>query len=120
MISKAGSIIFTASFLLFILGIIAYLDSEHLKHVDTTNFSMSVAAGNEETEAGLFHSSSDEGDIMQNIVPIYEYKLIDSTVIEGYRVETYREYEIFKNKQGKVIKSIPTSNYDYIRYMVYD
>jgi hypothetical protein len=36
--------------------------------------------------------------------------------IDGYVVETYREYEIYKNEQGQVVNKVPTSNYDYIRY----
>ena len=31
-------------------------------------------------------------------------------------VETYREYEIYKDENGQVIKKVPTSNFDYLRY----
>jgi hypothetical protein len=31
-------------------------------------------------------------------------------------VETYREYEIYKDKNGQVIKKVPTSKYEYLRY----
>ncbi len=31
-------------------------------------------------------------------------------------VETYREYEIYKNENGQVVKKVPTSKYEYLRY----
>ena len=38
-------------------------------------------------------------------------------MIEGdYIIEEYREYEVFRDENGGILKSIPTSNYDYIRY----
>ncbi|MCQ6276826.1 hypothetical protein JMM81_18235 [Bacillus sp. V3B] len=42
--------------------------------------------------------------------------LEETTEIDGYIVETYREYEIYKDNKGKIIKKVPTSNYDYLRY----
>lgn len=42
--------------------------------------------------------------------------LEEKTEIDGYIVETYREYEIYKDDQGQVFKKVPTSNYDYLRY----
>lgn len=36
--------------------------------------------------------------------------------VDGYVVETYREYEMYKDKNGNVVKKVPTSNYDYLRY----
>ena len=31
-------------------------------------------------------------------------------------VETYREYEIYKDENGQVVKKVPTSKYEYLRY----
>jgi hypothetical protein len=42
--------------------------------------------------------------------------LEETTEIDGYIIETYREYEIYKDNKGEVIKKVPTSNYDYLRY----
>lgn len=42
--------------------------------------------------------------------------LEETTEIDGYIVETYREYEVYKDDKGEVIKKVPTSNYDYLRY----
>jgi hypothetical protein len=46
----------------------------------------------------------------------YEYILEDMKEEEDYIMETYREYEIHKDKEGNVIIRIPTSNYNYLRY----
>jgi hypothetical protein len=42
--------------------------------------------------------------------------LISQDEVNGYIVETYREYEVYKNESGEVVKEVPTANYDYIRY----
>ena len=43
--------------------------------------------------------------------------LFEERMIEGdYIIEEFREYEVFRDENGNIIKSIPTSNYDYIRY----
>ncbi len=31
-------------------------------------------------------------------------------------VETYPEYEIYKDENGQVVKKVPTSKYEYLRY----
>ena len=36
--------------------------------------------------------------------------------IDGVIVETYQEYEIYKDENGQVIKKVPTSHFDYLRY----
>jgi hypothetical protein len=51
-------------------------------------------------------------------LPILENILVDTKVVDGYIVETYREYELYKDENGNVIKSIPTSNDDYLRYKI--
>lgn len=45
-----------------------------------------------------------------------EEKLVNREEIDDYVVETYREYEVYTDSQGNVTESIPTSNYNYIRY----
>lgn len=48
--------------------------------------------------------------------PELEYQL-DSTIKEdGYIIETYREYEIYKDKNGEIIKTKATTNTQTIKY----
>ena len=42
--------------------------------------------------------------------------LESKTKKDGYIVETYREYEFYRDKNGQVIKKIPTSNENTLRY----
>ncbi|MFG6117117.1 hypothetical protein ACGTN9_18355 [Halobacillus sp. MO56] len=45
-----------------------------------------------------------------------ESVLVESKEVDGYLVETYQEIEIYKDQQGNIVKRVPTSNYDYIKY----
>ncbi len=49
-----------------------------------------------------------------------EYFLEGTKEVDGYIVETYREYEIYEDESGNIIKKVPTSNYDYISYKNYN
>lgn len=42
--------------------------------------------------------------------------LENKSEVDGVIVETYQEYEIYKDENGKVVKKIPTSHFDYLRY----
>ncbi|KAB7709141.1 hypothetical protein F9802_03265 [Bacillus aerolatus] len=48
-----------------------------------------------------------------------EEKIVGIEEADGYIIETYREYEVYKDKQGNVKEKVPTSNYSYIRYQKY-
>jgi hypothetical protein len=45
-----------------------------------------------------------------------KYILEEKNEVDGYIIETYREYEIYIDENGSVIKQIPTSNFEYIKY----
>jgi hypothetical protein len=77
------------------------------------------AQGNEpvsllEEETNVTADEESEEVLAQNY--LLDMILEEKTEIDGYIVETYREYEIYKDDQGQVIKKVPTSNYDYLRY----
>ena len=43
--------------------------------------------------------------------------ILEKTTVEGdYVIEEYREYEVYKDENGEIIKSVPTSHFDYLRY----
>lgn len=46
-----------------------------------------------------------------------ELKLEKTELVDGYIVETYREFEIYSNEDGEVIKSVPTDHYEYLKYL---
>ncbi|MBT2681777.1 hypothetical protein J7E38_22725 [Bacillus sp. ISL-35] len=74
-----------------------------------------------ETNATVQEDPETNEDIFESIIPDFEYlheEALDKEV-DGYVVVTYREYEIHRDKAGNIIKQIPTSNYEYIRYRSY-
>lgn len=46
----------------------------------------------------------------------YEMKLADRQKRNGYIIETYQEYEVKRNREGKIIESLPTSKVEEIKY----
>ncbi|MDP4164252.1 MAG: hypothetical protein Q8898_14215 [Bacillota bacterium] len=52
-------------------------------------------------------------------IPILEERLEKREKVGNYIFETYREYEISKDKSGNVIKAVPTSKTDFLKYRDY-
>lgn len=92
-------------FLLAAIGFAAYLDSPYsfinIDHAYSTD--QPVLAQPVEVEP-----SSD--------VPVLEEKLEKIEKVAGYIVETYQEYEVYKDKDGNVIKSVPTGKIETLQY----
>ena len=64
-------------------------------------------------------SFKSEADLIDQQIPSLEMVLVSKKEVSGYIIETYREYESYKDKSGEIIKDVPTSNYDYLRYKKY-
>ncbi|MFS1512861.1 hypothetical protein VQL36_10565 [Chengkuizengella sp. SCS-71B] len=47
-----------------------------------------------------------------------EKQLVDSKIDGEILIETFQEFEIYKNQYGEVVQIIPTSNFDYLRYSI--
>ncbi|MBL5866355.1 hypothetical protein [Heyndrickxia sporothermodurans] len=94
--------IITSIFLIGVLVFLAYINTITESEINNVHVSLPVnAIENEKT-------------ITNDLNPILEYKLVNSKKDkeEGYVVETYREYEIYKNKNGTIDKTVPTDNYN--------
>ncbi|MCM3665804.1 hypothetical protein M3204_15400 [Mesobacillus subterraneus] len=74
-----------------------------------------------ETDASVQNNPETSEDVLEFIVPELEYihEEDQDEEVDGYIVETYREYEVYKDKDGNILKQVPTSNFDYIRYKKY-
>lgn len=74
-----------------------------------------------ETNATVQEDPETSNNILETIIPEFEYLHEEALnkEVDGYIVETYREYEIHRDQAGNIIKQIPTSNYEYIRYRSY-
>lgn len=71
-----------------------------------------------ETDASVQNEPETSEDVFELIVPELEYihEEDQDEEVDGYIVETYREYEVYKDKDGNILKQVPTSNFDYIKY----
>lgn len=52
--------------------------------------------------------------------PEIKEKLERSENQDGYIIETYREYKVYKDANGKVIKTVPTDKEDTLKYWDYN
>lgn len=92
-----------------IIGIIAVLESPMMA-IDpfTVDFYESVpVGGNMENEISVPNESMS-----------LEKELVSKDIMDGYIVETYQEFEVYRDPKGEIVRSIPTSNYDYLRYLI--
>lgn len=92
-------------------------------HYALSNVTSSIETFDEDLPEGAQLTTftlGEEEQAANNLTMILEWRLVDSAIQGDYTVETYREYEIYKNDQGKTVKTVPTSNYDYLRYWRYE
>ena len=95
----------TVFFLCTIIALVAYLDSP---------FSF--------IHSGYSYSSSEPAvaqpvDVEPPIdVPVLENRLDSVERMDGYYVEIYKEYEVYYDEAGQVVKREPTSKTESVRY----
>ena len=99
----------TLLILLFILGVAAYLDSPY----SFLNKNYSYTADEPAVAQPMNQIESPN-------TPATEEKLVKKEKVDGYIVETYREYEVYKDEAGNVTKKVPTSQYDELKYWDYN
>ncbi|MDP4085858.1 MAG: hypothetical protein Q8934_14725 [Bacillota bacterium] len=94
--------------LALILGLAAYLDSPD--SIMNRNYAYTVS---EPVSAQPIDESSSTN------TPVIKERLEKKEKVDGYIVEIYREYEVYKDKNGNIIKSVPTSKTDMLKYWDY-
>lgn len=104
------------AFLVLIFIVTWYADSSSRQVLDEAN-PVSLAEQEEDSEPVIAETEEQPAEPHQPANFELEEKLVDREEVDGYIVETYQEYEIYKDQKGNVTKSVPTSNYDYIRYL---
>jgi hypothetical protein len=101
--------------------VLIYLDSPYSlinkDYVGVTSIPNEVLQAEATAEAVTSDSEMVEGE-NEEFISHYTLEMIfEERMIKGdYIIEEYREYEVFRDENGGILKSIPTSNYDYIRY----
>lgn len=93
--------------IIFVTGVIESDDVYEYKNA----ISVSGMSADEEVTANPEEDTSDE-----EIVPELEMQYVDTEIVNGNKVEIYREYEIYRNEANEVIKRVPTDNYEYLEY----
>lgn len=104
-------------FLLMLMVPTLYLESSYLESLYNTD---SLLIGQESVNDSVPAMAKSKEQKKESLFFEVDERLINEEVIDGYLVETYREYELYKDQSGKVLKVIPTSNYNYIRYKIYN
>jgi hypothetical protein len=114
--------------ILLTLVLLSYLESPYSVmnkgHVQSLSIPYEVLLADAEAQGSkpvsLDEETNEAADKESEEVVAQNYSLDmileETTEIDGYIIETYREYEIYKDNKGEVIKKVPTSNYDYLRY----
>lgn len=104
-------------FLLMLLIPTLYLESSYLESLYNTEPPLIGQESENESEPAMAESNEQKNESLSFEL---DERLINKEVIDGYLIETYREYELYKDQSGKILKVIPTSSYNYIRYKIYN
>lgn len=94
-------------FIIFVTGVIEADDVYEYKKT----ISVSGMSSDEEVTA-----EPDEKDSIEGLIPELEMQFEDTEIVNGNKVEIYREYEVYRNEDNEVIKKVPTDNYEYLEY----
>lgn len=94
--------------LFLIIGFTAYLDSPYSLLNEAFSFTASQP---------VLTQPAEESDFVN--FPDTQEKLVKIEKQGGYTIETYQEYEVYKDKNGNIEKEVPTSVYDELKYWDY-
>lgn len=99
-----------------LLAFVAYIDTpEDTYHGFRTDLHEDLTTVNTETEESK-ETFGQAGEESVEVFSTVTHELEDSFERDGYVIEKYREYELFENEDGVIVKKIPTSNYEFLRY----
>ncbi|RDW17536.1 hypothetical protein CWR48_13505 [Oceanobacillus arenosus] len=99
--------------IIVVLGFTAYLESPENSYLGfRSSFTNETNEESEEVSAEV-----EEGNPFESYSSL-EYEKEGTKILDGYRVESYRQYNITKDDEGNVVKRVPTDNYDYLRHKI--
>jgi hypothetical protein len=96
-------------FVVILLGFSAYLDSPY------SFLNKDYAYSNDQPAAAIPAAVEPSTN-----VPETEERLVKRKKDDGYIIETYEEYEVYKDKDGHILKSEPTGQTDTLKYWDYN
>lgn len=96
--------------LIAVFAVVAFFDNFN----DPIRSGVPIVSEENEEDNQEVNAAVHGGDLTQAL----EYRLEEKNIVDGYVIETYREYETYRDKDGNLIESSPTSKYDYLRYHI--
>ncbi|WP_453990215.1 hypothetical protein [Bacillus nitroreducens] len=96
--------------ILSIIVVTGIIEADDVNEYKTT-ISVSGTFTDEEVEA-----NSDAEDPIEGLIPELEMEFVGTEVVNGNKVDIFREYEIYRNEANEVIKKVPTDYYEYLEY----
>lgn len=94
-------------FIIFVTGVIEADDVFEYKNA------ISVSGQSSDEEVTV---NPEEKNLVEGLIPELEMQFVDTEMVNGNKVEVYREYEIYRNEANEVIKKVPTDHYEYLEY----
>lgn len=95
-----------------IIGITAYYENLYSPNDEETAYPYIPAVNEIDSE----EEATAEIDPLEGLVPEIELKYISEKEEDGYLLETYREYEVYRDKHGQIVKSVGTNHYETLKY----
>ncbi|SDO50233.1 hypothetical protein [Halobacillus aidingensis] len=95
--------------LLGVFAFIGYMESPQMKPEDSLHYPVSTEKN--ETEA-VAADVKDDSKLIMELELVHE----GMKMVDGTKVEAYREYEIYKDRDGNIVKEVPTEHYNYLGY----
>jgi hypothetical protein len=110
--------IFPIFLLVIIFLSVSYLETSSLDSLDSKETLIIGDNSNSDSETANAPFKEKNDAPKKNWILQLDQRMVKQERVDGYLVETYREYEMYKDRKGNVKDEIPTSNYDYIRYKI--
>ncbi|TYR81595.1 hypothetical protein FZC66_07100 [Priestia megaterium] len=97
-------LLFLSLFFSGLFAVVSYLDHDSQKHFETIS---PLSLSDEEIETAAKK---------EKLTMTLQQVLITTEKIDGYDVEVYEEYEVYKNEKGEVVDRVATGYYQTLRY----
>lgn len=115
--------LFTILFLSYLESPYSFINQEYTQVTSIPN-EVLLAEAQKENDPASQEQESEETSGNENVAEgeeaaqnySLEMVLESKSKKDGYIVETYREYQFYRDENGHVMKKVPTSNFNYLRY----
>ena len=82
---------------------------------DVYEYKNAISVSNMSSDEEVTANPEDNATV-EELIPELEMQYVNTEIVNGNKVEIFREYEIYRNEADEVIKKVPTDNYEYLEY----